>query len=696
MKRCILFVACFSLFFSVFFGQVAQDIAVPYIESKGILSDCTADPMTYEEFYTAVEVAFPEAEIPFEAGPEQVLRKDFIANVLKILDLEDEALKFEDAYTWANDERIIPDAYLPQFTLAYQSNRQLLDYRYGQLAAPFKAITKIEAARSFYSAIFPPEQGGQVVTAVTADPPGFNTLFTSSGLTWTLCNILGDGYLGTNEDGFYIPRMIKEIPTVENGLIQMLDNGGMAITYNVRKGMKWHDGVEITAHDAAFQWEVMVSNAPVASNYFERMVKKVEVHDDYSFTIYFDQPMADGKFGSSVYGYYFGWFQLPEHVYREPFEEAKASGKWDAFANDITRNPVLSGPYKLKEYKEGQHVVLEAFDEYYMGRPNIDTVIFRIIPDSDSIFASTLNGEIDVGRYTLDLKQSLQLRNQKSDMFNVFLTPNVAYRCIDLNFRDPEDLTKPNPLFGDIRTRQAFLYGLNREQINNIVFQGEAEIVDTWITELHMMREALKAPAIKHYEYNPTKAKQLMEEAGWKMNKNGYYEKDGEIFEFKLIGAAGSTETEILSQLIQGMLKAIGMKVNIDLKPSLVLWTEVMPYGNFDALLTGWGYGINDEASNYWGSNNIPSEANGFGGTNYTGWSNARNDEILDELTRTMAAEKKLELYTEHFKIWTEELPVIPLMADPTPHFAKKYIRSFSSTYDGGLGWVIQNWYIEK
>lgn len=187
-----------------------------------------------------------------------------------------------------------------------------------------------------------------------------------------------------------------------------------------------------------------------------------------------------------------------------------------------------------------------------------------------------------------------------------------------------------------------------------------------------------------------------MEEAGWKMNKNGYYEKDGEIFEFKLIGAAGSTETEILSQLIQGMLKAIGMKVNIDLKPSLVLWTEVMPYGNFDALLTGWGYGINDEASNYWGSNNIPSEANGFGGTNYTGWTNARNDEILDELTRTMAAEKKLELYTEHFKIWTEELPVIPLMADPTPHFAKKYIRSFSSTYDGGLGWVIQNWYIEK
>ena len=326
MKKVLSLVICFSLFFSVLFGQVSQEIAVPYVESKGIISECTTEPLTYDVFYKAVQLAFPGAEITFEPSADQVLRKDFIVNMVNILGLEDDAMSFEGVYTWANDERSIPEAYLPYFTLAYQSDRQLLDYRYGQLAAPFKAITEIEAARAIYSAIFPPQQGGQVVTAVTADPPGFNTLFTSSGLTWTLCNILGDGYLGTNEDGFYIPRMITEIPTVENGLIQMLDNGGMAITYNIRKGMKWHDGVEITAHDAAFQWEVMVSDAPVTSNYYEQMVQTVEINDDYSFTIYFDQLMADGKFGSSVYGYYFGWFQLPEHVYREGFEEAKASG----------------------------------------------------------------------------------------------------------------------------------------------------------------------------------------------------------------------------------------------------------------------------------------------------------------------------------------------------------------------------------
>lgn len=696
MKKSFLFVVMFFVLIGVIFAQISEEVAVPYIQSEGILAECNTDSLTWKEFSEALEKAFPGKNVSFESSDEPVLRKDFIVALVDFLGLKDETTKFADAYTWSNDEAVIPEEVTGYFTLAYQSSQQLLDHRYGYLAAPMEPVTKLEAARSIYSAVFPPEQGGQVITAVTADPPGFNTLFTSAGLTWTICNIIGDGYLGTEEDGFYIPRMIKTIPSVENGLIKLLDNGGMSVTYNLRKGIKWHDGEEVTAHDAKFQWEVMTSDAPVSSNYFENLVSKVDVHDDYSFTIYFDQLMADAKFGSSVYSYYFGWFQLPEHAYRDGFEKAKETGQWEEFSTSVTRNPIMCGPYKFKEYKEGQYVVLEAFDDFYMGRPNIDTVVFRIIPDADSVFASTLNGEIDVGRYTLDLKQSLQLRDQKSDIYNVFLTPNVAYQCVDLNFRDPEDPSKPNELFADKRVRQAFLLGLNRDQINMIVYKNEAEIVDTWITELHMMREALKDPRVVHYPYDPAKAKQLMEEAGWEMNRQGYYEKNGKVFEFDLIGGAGSTTTELLSQLIQGMLKGIGMKVNIDLKPSLVLWTEVMPLGKFDALLTGWGYGISDEASNYWGTSSIPSEANGFGGTNYTGWSNAENDKILEALTQTLEADKKLALYKDHFALWTDELPTIPLMADPTPHFAKKFVRSFSSTYDGGLGWSIQNWYIQK
>jgi len=696
MKKTAIFLVI-MIFMSLFaFAQISAEDAVPVIERDGILSNVNEDALTYDEFHAAIAKAFPGKESMVKTGSEEVSRLDFITALVKVLGLEEEAAQYEEVYAMSNDIMEIPEEAVGIVSVAYRSNHQLLDNVYGGLIAPFQSITKIDAARSIYQALYPPVQGGTVVTAVGADPAGFNTLFTSAGLTWTICNIIGDGITTTDEDGFYTPRMVKRIPSVENGLIKINEDGSLTVTYELRKGMKWHDGEEVTAHDAKFQWEVMISDAPVTSNYYEKAVAEVEVPDDYTYVLHFDQPAAGLEFGSSEYAYYTGWFQLPEHLFKEDFEAAKENGNWEEFSSKVTNNPVMTGPYKFKEYDEGQRVVFEAFDEYFLGRPNIDEFVMRIIPDSSSIFASTLSGEIDVGRYTLDLKQSIQLMKQKSDLFNVYLTPNVAYQCINLNFRDPENLDQPNQFFADKRVRQAVLHGINRDQLNKIVFFGKAEVVDTWITELHMMRDALENPEINHYEYNPQKAMQLLNEAGWKKGSSGYMEKDGKVFEFDLIIGAGSSDAELMGQIIQGMLKGIGLKVNINQKPALVMWTEINPYGKFDAVLTGWGYGTNAEALNFWGTDSIPAEANGFGGTNYDGWSNARNDEILAEMAVTMEYDRKVELYAEHFALWADELATIPLVADPTPHFGKKYIKSFSSTYMGGLGWTSQYWYIDK
>jgi len=135
--------------------------------------------------------------------------------------------------------------------------------------------------------------------------------------------------------------------------------------------------------------------------------------------------------------------------------------------------------------------------------------------------------------------------------------------------------------------------------------------------------------------------------------------------------------------------------MEIDTKPAVSIW-ELQPQGKFDANLSGWGYGIPDEALNYWTSEMIPSEANGFGGTNYGGWSNKENDVIALEAFNELDSKKKLELYEKHFAIWSKELPYLPLVAAPTPIFAKKYVKSFDAGYDNGLGWIIQNWYISK
>ncbi|MDD3460953.1 MAG: peptide ABC transporter substrate-binding protein, partial [Mesotoga sp.] len=550
MKKLLVFFLII-LFSAFLLGQVLPEEAIPVIESKGIMSSVDESPLTYSEFRNAVEKAFP-GKGNLISGAGEVLRADFAVAMVEVLGLKSEAQSYDEICTTATDEWDAPVEAWGALTVAYRSNHQLLDFRYGHLIEASSPITREEAAISIYMAMNPPVRGGMATTAVTADAPGFNTLFTSSGLTWTICNIIGDGITGTDKDGFYFPRMVKRMPSLENGLMVINEDGSLTITYELRKGMKWHDGEPVTAHDAKFQWEVMNSGAPVTTNYFERSVSEVNVIDDYTYSITLPEPLSNAELGSSVYAYYFGWFQLPEHVYRTSFEAAKASGNWDRFVEEATKNPIMTGPYKFKEYAEGQYVIMEAFDDYYMGRPNIDQLVMRIIPDMDVVFASTLNGEIDFGRYTLSLKQSVQLENQRADMFNVFYTPNIAYDNLNLNLRDPEDTTKPHPIFGDKRVRQAVLYGINREQISNVVYAGLAEVVDTWITDLHQMREALKAPDVKHYEYNPAKAKALLEEAGWKLNNRGIYEKEGKTFKFKLSLASGSGDYQMMAQIIQG------------------------------------------------------------------------------------------------------------------------------------------------
>lgn len=694
MKK--LLVSLLLLVFAVMgFAQIAAEEAIPVIESKGIMAKVDDSPLTYAEFRTAVEKAFP-GKGQLISGTGEVSRADFVLALVEVLGLQAEVAAVEEICTTALDEWDTPEEVWGALTVAYRSNRQLLGFRYGHVIEADAPITRRESAVSLYMAMNPPAKGGIITTAVGADAPGFNTLFTSSGLTWTICNIIGDGYTGTNKDGFYFPRMIKRMPSLENGLMKINDDGSLSITYELRKGMKWHDGAPVTANDAKFQWEVMISGAPVTTNYFESSVSEVTVIDDLTFTITLPEPLSNAELGSSVYAYYFGWFQLPEHVYRKDFEAARESGKWDDFVTKATKNPIMTGPYKFKEYAEGQYVILEAFDGYFMGRPNIDQIVMKIIPDSDVTFASTLNGEIDFGRYTLDLKQSIQLQNQHSNVFNVFFTPNIAYDNLNLNLRDPKDTTKPHPILGDKKVRQAILHAINREQISNVVYSGLAEVVDTWITDLHQMRDALKSPLVKHYEYNLDKAKGLLAEAGWKLNNRGVMEKNGVPLEFTLSLASGYSSSQMTAQIIQGMLKQVGINVKIDAKPALVIWTEVFPYGDFDALLSGWGYGVSDEAANYWTSDQIPSEANFWGGTNYTGWANSENDEIINAAARELDPEKKVALYEKHFALWTDELPSLPLVVAPTPHFAKKYIKSFNSGYDNGLGWIIQNWYIQR
>lgn len=197
MKK--LFVCMLVLFFSVLsLAQISAEEAIPVIESRGILTSVDESPLTFTEFKAAIEKAFPGKEEIIK-GKGEVSRADFAVAMVEVLGLQSEAEAFDEICTTALDEWEAPEEAWGALTVAYRSNRQLLDFRYGHVIEASSPITRKEAAISIYMAMNPPAKGGTATTAVTADAPGFNTLFTSAGLTWTICNIIGDGVTGTDK-----------------------------------------------------------------------------------------------------------------------------------------------------------------------------------------------------------------------------------------------------------------------------------------------------------------------------------------------------------------------------------------------------------------------------------------------------------------------------------------------------------------
>lgn len=170
-----------------------------------------SDLKASDSSYPYVEALVKAGVIPVASSkkfePEApVKRADMAVWIINALGLAKEAASIKEPVLMANDEDKVPQHAIGAMTLAYRSDRQLLGYRRGRLAAPMEGATRREIAKAIYMMMNPPKRGGTIVTAFTAEPPGFNTLVTSSGATWTIDNIIGDGNTGSDQDGFYFPE----------------------------------------------------------------------------------------------------------------------------------------------------------------------------------------------------------------------------------------------------------------------------------------------------------------------------------------------------------------------------------------------------------------------------------------------------------------------------------------------------------
>ena len=420
-----------------------------------------------------------------------------------------------------------------------------------------------------------------------------------------------------------------------------ISNDSKTITFYLRKGVKWHDGAEFTADDCLFTYQKFIDPkvaTPYSSSYMD--VLKAEVVDKYTFRVTYKEP-----FSPALESWSMG--MIPKHL---------LDGK-DINTDPFNRHPIGTGPYKFKEWIAGQKIVLVANDDYFEGRPNIDQFLYRIIPDSSTMFQELLSGGVDMmGLNPLQYLRKSETRRIREN-YQKFRYPANAYTYMGYNLT--------NPLFSDIKVRQALSYAINRQNIIDGIILGLGKPCTGPFSYVSWAYN----PKAKSYDYNPELASRMLREEGWKdRDSDGILIKNGKPFRFTILTNQGNIERIHAAEIIQQNLKAVGIDVSIRVM-EWQAFLEQIDKRSFEAIILGWGMGRDPDLYDIWHSSKTKK-----GEYNFIGYKNAEVDRLLVDGRRTFDIEKRKKIYYRIHEILAEEQPYAFLyVPDALPIVHKRF-----------------------
>jgi peptide/nickel transport system substrate-binding protein len=236
-----------------------------------------------------------------------------------------------------------------------------------------------------------PAKPKAVTIAFFEEPDSLNPMYTGMWFSDLALELVHGGLWTWDENNDFLPDLALEVPTKENG---GLSEDGTTITVKLRKGVKWHDGVEVTSADVQFTWEMIMDerNTPDSRYGFDK-IESIDTPDDYTVVFHYTEPYAAWwtKFGPMLNGYV-----LPKHVLEPVLEE---EGTLDRA--DYNRAPIGFGPFKFVEWMSGDHITFEKNTDYWRGEPKLDRIFIKIVESREAMLAALETGEIDVGVYLL-------------------------------------------------------------------------------------------------------------------------------------------------------------------------------------------------------------------------------------------------------------------------------------------------------
>jgi len=440
-----------------------------------------------------------------------------------------------------------------------------------------------------------------------------------------------------------------------------ISNDGLVFTFELRKGVYWHDGVEFTADDVVFSFKKIMDpkvDAPHLRVYYQD-VKKVEKLGKYKVRFIFKRRYFKAlEFAG-------GMPIVPKHIYQY--------GDFNSHKNN--RHPIGTGPYRFLKWETGKRIILVRNEKYWGEKPEIKKIIFKIIPESAIALQVLKKKEIDVSgiRAIQWVRQTNSLKFLKNFMKLKYYTPN--YNFIAYNLR--------KKFFQDRRVRLALTYLVDREKILHKLLFNLGVIT----TGPFYVFGSSYDKTIKPYRYSPDKAVRLLEEAGWiDHDGDGIRDKDGTPFKFTFMISSGSNFARKLANIIKEEFKKYGIVVDI-VRYEWAIFTRNLTSHSFDATTLGWAFGFEQDPYQVWHSSQAEK------GSNFVGYKNKEVDRLIEEARVTLSKKKRDEIFKKIHRIIHKDQPYTFLFCTPN---LVAVSRRFENVRAYPLGLDFREWKIKK
>jgi peptide/nickel transport system substrate-binding protein len=528
-----------------------------------------------------------------------------------------------------------------------------------------------------------------IVIVIPEDPPGFNALVTDTGYDQLVAELVMLGVAEIDPFGEFYPELAAEIPTIENGGVVVDEEAWtMDVTWELRDDVFWADGEPVTADDVLFTWNAIAD--PEMGIWAEGIdyTDSLEKVDDYTFIAHYSTvyPNYRIQFGGE------NFVVWPEHY----CDAGQGFTAWDC-----NRNPLSNGPYILEEWVAGDYLSFVRNPDYFQeGKPYIDRILVRIVPEQPVRKTMMLEGDADVNMWVSeivaeDLKDvaDVKLTFSPSDRWVMRLFPNQAARgTVDAE-------ATPHPIFADVRVRRAMRMAIDVDTIANEIFLGYSEPIWT-----EFFRPPYICDNVPRPEYDPEGAKALLEEAGWTdEDGDGVREchgcpnaEEGYKMEAELtIYAEYGEELELAQQLVAEMLGEIGFDLELSMVEGGILWADagsggIEQNGDFDLNMWDDGYPGIDPTDHLWYYYQSSAAEPDYG-WNIVRWRNEEFDALLDE-AYYLDEEYRQEIFCQIAELLDEEVPQILLFSAFDADAYSTRVEGVQATVNDIMTWNVADW----